>query len=154
MLKPYERNERITGKIVDNCLYYTKPLLYTILKDKDTLYEVRDIPKNIPLGQYFRLKSITGVDNVVIIIDELNHNIYFVDKEHGYSVEPSTNNVILNQHLVGLYKYVFTSHDKGYIIKTNYTSVEELITKLSISVRSGFDFLQTGNIDSVIVIEG
>lgn len=135
MLKPYERNKRITGKIVDNCLYYTKPLLYTILKDRDTLYEVRDIPKNIPLNQYFRLKFITGVDNVVIIIDELNKNIYFVDKEHGYSIVPSTNNVMLSQHLVGLCSYVLTSNDKGYIIKTNYKSVRELKTKFGIKYK-------------------
>lgn len=132
MLKPYTRNKRITDKIVDNCMYCTKPLLYTILKDKGTLYSIKEI--QVSSKDRYLLREVTGVDNVCIIVyyDEDDTNIHFIDKKHGYSV---VDNVKLCRHLVGLYDYVLTSKDRGYIIKTNYESVRELKTKFGIKYK-------------------
>ena len=129
MLKPYKRNKLITDKIVDNCMYCTKPLLYTILKDKDTLYSIEEIP--VSSKDRYLLREVTGVNNVCIIVYDDTY-IHFIDGKHGYSV---VDNVKLCRHLVGLYDYVLTSKDRGYIIKTNYESVRELKTKFSIKCK-------------------
>lgn len=132
MLKPYTRQQIQTNKIVDNCMYCTKPLLYTILKDKDTLYSIEEI--QVSSKDRYLLREVTGVDNVCIIVyyDEDSTNIHFIDEKHGYSV---VDNVKLCRHLVGLYDYVLTFKDRGYIIKTNYESVKELRTKFDIKCK-------------------
>lgn len=142
MFKPYDRNQRKTDYIIGKCDERYRNFLYTVLKDKDTLYEIQDIPNNIQLFKYTMLKSITGVDNVVIVIDELNENIYFIDEKHGYSVECICGYVGLYQHLVGLYNYVLASSDIGYIIKTNYKSVDELKMKFDIDLNNYNDFME------------
>ena len=142
MLKPYKRNKLMTDKIIDKCnvvysnIQYTKFLLYNILKDKDTLYSIEEI--QVHNNDTYLLEEITGVDNVCIVMyyGESNttiSSVVILDREHGYTIDRENS---LYGHLVGLYSYRLFDRDRGYIIKTNYKSVDELKMKFGIEVNN------------------
>ena len=143
MLKPYTRNKRITDKILYKCndeMYSNT--LYTILKDKDTLYSIEEM-KQISTYKYF-LKKVTGVDNVCILVYYDVSNIVIIDKELGYTIDKENS---LYGHLVGLDKYVLFGNGKGYIIKTNYNSIKELTTKFGIEVKNCLEDNYISNVE-------
>lgn len=123
MLKPYTRQQIQTDKVLSSISnMQEKDILEQILIRKDTLYNIIPITQyNIPLKDV-----ITNTDNVVIVIDKQYTSSIFscliLDKNGGYFLDT------LQHMFVGTES--FTVLDSvGYVIETNYRSINEVYTR-------------------------